>query len=541
MSKGGCKMSEKTLGIMLDCSRNAVMKPEKVKEFAKTISEMGYNMLQLYTEDTYEIQGEPFWGYMRGRYTHEEVKDMATYCDSIGIELVPCIQVLAHLGQVAQWEPYAPLFECQDILMVGDEKVYQLIDKMFDTIEQCFTSRKVNVGMDEAFFIGRGKYLDAHGYQNRIDILLEHLTRVKEIADKHGFTIMMWSDMFIRLHNGGEYYGKEIQIPEETIAKVPEGIELIYWDYYSRDKSHYDQMFQSHMSFRNPIVFAGGLWTWTGYAPNLRFTWDTTKAAMESAIEHGIDNIIFTLWGDHGKDCSFYAALPMIYAAAQMAKGNFNQDDIAEGFEKNYGYTWDEYMNLELPNITKDNEEGNYCNPCKYLLFNDPFIGIFDYTVPSDLPERYEKAAETVANSISGRKYDYLFQVEQKLLEVLSIKADLGQRLRSAYQSDDNQVLKNIVEQDFPSVKKRIHEFAEAFRTMWLLENKPFGIEVQEQRIGGLLYRLETCEVRVKQYLAEEIDRIDELEEHTLVREGTKAGVSISWGDWKTTVTTCVN
>ena len=101
----------KSLGIMLDCSRDAVMKPEKVKEFAKMISAMGYNMLQLYTEDTYEIDGEPFFGYMRGRYTQEELRDIDAYCASIGVELVPCIQVLAHLNQLVQWREYKPLFD----------------------------------------------------------------------------------------------------------------------------------------------------------------------------------------------------------------------------------------------------------------------------------------------------------------------------------------------------------------------------------------------------------------------------------------------
>ena len=52
--------NKKSLGIMLDCSRNAVMKPEEVKKFAKLIADMGYNMLQLYTEDTYEIEDEPY-------------------------------------------------------------------------------------------------------------------------------------------------------------------------------------------------------------------------------------------------------------------------------------------------------------------------------------------------------------------------------------------------------------------------------------------------------------------------------------------------
>ena len=62
-------MTPKTLAVMIDCSRNGVMKPEKVKEFALLIKNMGYNALMLYTEDTYEVENEPYFGYMRGRYT----------------------------------------------------------------------------------------------------------------------------------------------------------------------------------------------------------------------------------------------------------------------------------------------------------------------------------------------------------------------------------------------------------------------------------------------------------------------------------------
>ena len=65
----------KRFGVMLDMSRNAVMKPEQVKKFAKVISAFGYNMIELYTEDTYTVDGEPYFGYMRGRYTKEELKD----------------------------------------------------------------------------------------------------------------------------------------------------------------------------------------------------------------------------------------------------------------------------------------------------------------------------------------------------------------------------------------------------------------------------------------------------------------------------------
>ena len=63
-------------GVMLDMSRNGVMRVSEVKRYVDYISAFGYNSLQLYTEDTYEMEGEPFFGYLRGRYTREELKEM---------------------------------------------------------------------------------------------------------------------------------------------------------------------------------------------------------------------------------------------------------------------------------------------------------------------------------------------------------------------------------------------------------------------------------------------------------------------------------
>ena len=64
------------LGVMLDCSRNAVMKAEELKKFILILKKLGYNCLQLYTEDTYEIEGEPQFGYRRGKYSKAELKEI---------------------------------------------------------------------------------------------------------------------------------------------------------------------------------------------------------------------------------------------------------------------------------------------------------------------------------------------------------------------------------------------------------------------------------------------------------------------------------
>ena len=95
-----------SFGVMIDCSRNAVPSVAGLKRFFDVISKMGYNCAMLYTEDTYEVKGEPRFGYKRGRYSVEELKEIDRYAASVGIELIPCIQTLAHLNAIFRWGEY---------------------------------------------------------------------------------------------------------------------------------------------------------------------------------------------------------------------------------------------------------------------------------------------------------------------------------------------------------------------------------------------------------------------------------------------------
>lgn len=526
--------------VMIDCSRNGVMQPEKVKEFARMIKAMGYNGLMLYTEDTYEVEQEPYFGYMRGGYTAAELRNMDKYCLSIGVELIPCIQVLAHLGHIPRWEDYWCHMDSQDVLLVGDARVYELIDHMLSTVSKCFTTRKVHIGMDEAFCLGTGRYLQQHGFRDRPEILLEHLNRVKKLTDKYGLEPMMWSDMFFHLVNGSKD-AKESGIPKEVTDKVPAGLELVYWDYNCKEKAHYDEKLSAHAQFvNNKTVFAGGICTWTGYAPNLRISLDATEAAMASAREHDVDHIIMTMWGDDGKDCSYYAALPGLFAAAEMANGNFDRADIGEKFSRMFPYSFDEFMNLELPNITED-EESHTHNPSKYMLFNDPLLGLFDYTVHPGLKSRYTAAAEVLEKSVNGREYDYLFDFYAKLTRLLAHKCDLGLRLKNAYDADDRAMLKKLADEEFPPMQALCRQVYAAFCTVWYRENKSIGFEVQEMRFGALLLRNEHCQKMIYDYLDGILPEIQELAQPRLPGHYGKEGKGESFNSYLQTVSACAN
>ena len=63
-------------GVMLDASRNAVPTVADVEKLLQHMAVMGLDTLMLYTEDTYEVKEHPYFGYMRGRYTFEELQGM---------------------------------------------------------------------------------------------------------------------------------------------------------------------------------------------------------------------------------------------------------------------------------------------------------------------------------------------------------------------------------------------------------------------------------------------------------------------------------
>ena len=73
------------LGAFLDCARNNVAKIENFKNFALNAAFVGYNYLQMYLEDCFELDGEGYFGYMRGRYTAAELKELNEFCDGIGV------------------------------------------------------------------------------------------------------------------------------------------------------------------------------------------------------------------------------------------------------------------------------------------------------------------------------------------------------------------------------------------------------------------------------------------------------------------------
>ncbi len=519
------------LGVMIDMSRNAVMSMAGLRRFLLLLSKMGYNTVMLYTEDTYEIPEEPFWGYMRGRYTQEELKELDSFCQSLGMELVPCIQTLAHLNATIRWGTFPT--DTGNILLTDDPRSYELIERMFQTASECFSTKLIHIGMDEAHMLGRGTHLDIHGYESATSCVKRHLAKVKEIGEKYGFTMMIWSDMFFRPWNHGDYVIPKTDMPLEVVQALPENIIPVYWDYYGMDKERYSDMIENHYQLSNNFWFAGGAWSWRGLVPMNQRSLDTMRPALDACREHGVKNIIFTMWGDNGGECSHFSQLPVLFYLAEYARGNTDEEEIIRKFRTLFNVDFADFMALDLPNrigeISCDD-----ANPSKYMLLCDYFNGIYDASVNEEGAKRYAAHAETL-ETIADRvpeEYRYLFDTEAKLCQVLAVKYDLGVRTRAAYQTGDRAVLRNLAQNDYSIVHERIRALSAAMEKQWFLENKTSGFDIQDIRLGGLLQRTESCRRRLLAYADGEIDRIEELETTILTLPGMIPGVACYAGKY---------
>lgn len=510
----------KRFGVMLDASRNAVMKPEQVKEFARIMKQFGYTMIQMYTEDTYEIPDEPYFGYLRGRYSQDELKDIVSYCESIGMEMIPSIQTLAHIETIFRWGPYRSIHDIDDVLLADDEKTYALIRKMFAATRECYpNSRYINVGLDEAHRLGLGRYLDKNGYEPAMRIFLRHLERVIAIAREYDFQPLMWSDMFFRIEHGGTYEyltGKEEPIlSEEILALCPEGVEQVFWRYHDTDKENYARMLEAHKKFKGETWFAGGAWTWKGFVANNEGTLACMRPAMEACREQEVDNILITMWGDDGKECSFWALLPSLFAVRRFYDGITDMEWIKAEFEALMGENFDRMMLLDLPMDYGKNAVTNK-TPHKFMLYNDLFVGIFDTTVREGIREQYGNLVRKLRPLASSEsRFAYLYDTMAWLARVLEQKYDLGVRTRTAYQAKDMDTLKGMVD-EYQELLTSIGFFASSFRALWYRENKPYGLEVHEQRLGGLMYRIQSQRERLIEYTEGRSASIPELEEMLL-------------------------
>lgn len=499
-------------GLMVDCSRNAVMNKETVKSLLRKSAQLGHTWFSLYIEDTYEIDGEPYFGAYRGRYSKQDLKELDDYANQFGVELYPSIQTLAHVNQFLLWEHEESNYkDVDDIINVGRQKTKQLLEKMIQTLSECFRTNRIHLGMDEAYNLGRGSYLSEFGYKEKSEIMLEHLNYLVDICKKYQVKPMIWDDMFFSNYSNVE--GK-------ATFNIPENIDLMYWDYYNLNQGHYSKRIKMRREIAKEVMFAGGAWRWTGYAPHHQKTLLTTIAALNACKEEGVDNIIATAWGDDGSEAPFSVVLFGLTLYSYLNFNSvYNETEFSEYLELHTQMNLLEWLKQGEFDYLCHFDTENYLDatPSKYYLYQDLLMPLF-MTQISQLSVDYGQVMEELADHFAtiNKGCNLTNQFYYDFAKVLSTKWSLPLKIWEAYHNDDKKALELIINARLPELKQKLILLMDSRRKLWLHESHAMGFEILEQRFGGMIVRCDSVSERLQAYLEGEIDSIPELTEERL-------------------------
>lgn len=507
-------------GMFLDQSRNGVMTTDALKAFIRRMAVLGYNRILLYLEDIYEVPEEPYFGALRGRYSPAEIAEVKAFCALFGMDLVPCIQTLAHLNGPFKWWWYAgQMRDADDILLIDSDMTYAFLENCIKSIAETFGEGVVNIGMDEAFRMGLGKYYDLHGAPDRFDLFCRHVEKVIALCEKYNLHPIMWSDMFYRIvFSSSQHYEINKELDEELVKRIPKNVGLIYWAYNDTEYETYDKVLKGHRRIGNETLFAGSAIEFAGQVPFNKLSFAAIRPACRACLDNGVEDVFVTLWGDNGQEPSRYAVLPAITLWAELAFGREGTEEELRRRMRVLKADYDDFLTLDLPAEVYDISEKKipiFNSSYKYLLYNDPLLGMFDSLVVSGEYNRYYRdyAAKIREAGARNPEYGYVFRAMAELCSVLELKCDLGVRLKSCYDSGDRAGLEKLLTEVVPELQRRLETFYESVREQWDRENKIFGFEVQDIRIGGLQKRLNTLTRRLGDYLAGRLDSLPELAE----------------------------
>ena len=503
-------------GLMLDLSRNAVAHIDMLKQFIREMAFMGHSWFMLYMEDVYEVEGAPYFGALRGRYSIQDLQEVDRYAQLFGVQLVPCIQTLAHMDQYFMWETIEYKYkDIDNIFNVGNAEVRTLLTRMIASLRKAFSSDIIHIGMDEAHNLGRGRYLDENGLKKRGDIMQDHLAFMKTLCTTYGFKPIVWDDMF---------FGRYSNNKEDVEPVIPNQVGLMYWDYYSGLAKHYQNHLQVCRTLTKKPMFAGGAWRWTGYIPHHKKTLETTLAAIEACRKERVKEVIVTSWGDDGSEAPLYTCMfGLVLYAYLDCHVEYREEEFAQYLKLYTGMGFNEWMRQGEPDLFEGTTGNNYdITPSKYLLYQDPLGSKFLYyirTLTTDMDAVYAKLEQAFIEDAAHTDNPLQRSIAQfyaLMMKTLYYKWRLPLDIWEAYKKTDKKALQALVENKLKPLKAALTETAKARRQVWTEECRAFGSEVLDHRFGAMLMRLEVTQEILTDYIQGKIRRIDELEEERL-------------------------
>ncbi len=354
-------------GLMVDVSRGKVPTLATLRHVVEELSHYKLNVLQLYTEHTFEFPRHPLIGSRCGSLSSQDIAELDIFCRQHQVELMPNLQSFGHARNTLEIPEYRHLAETEDLWTLSPvfEETYALLDELFGDMLPAFTSTGLNVSCDETWDLGQGASKELAEQIGVGRVYLNHILRARELAARYGCTIQIWGD--IRLHH------------PELIRELPDDVVLLDWHYGPEPEYPTTKVFgQAGRRF----WVCPGTGSWNSIFPRLYGSNVNIRNLVRDSVSAGAEGVLNTDWGDHGH----YQALGVswygyVFGADQGWIGGAQSD---EEFDAAFGPLFfgpeHEQVMSAMHQLARTNDLPGIHHPNRshtaLALFDEPLTGV---------------------------------------------------------------------------------------------------------------------------------------------------------------------
>jgi len=464
-------------GLMLDISRRKVPTLETLRDLVAELSHYKINVLQLYTEHTFQFPRHSKIGAGCDSLNSQDILELDAFCRVRHVELMPNLQSFGHARNTLLIPEYQHLAETDLLWTLSPtfEETYTLLDELYGDMLPSFTSTTFNVDCDETWDLGKGASKLMAGEIGVGRTYLNHILRVHELAARYGRRIQVWGDILLN--------------HPELISEVPEDVTLLDWHYEAAEEYPSTRIFgeSGHTFWVCP-----GTSSWNSLFPRIYNANVNIRNLVRDGVAAGAEGMLNTDWGD----CGHYQYLGLswygyIFGAAQGWSGGTTTDEAFEAAlgPLFFGPAHDQIIDVihkldhinTLPGIPRPNGSNTVL-----ALFDEPLAGETVASLPPEtLTEMHTLVAEanTVLDKLSPGHPRELTLLEiasaARLTAYAARKTALSQQIRRDLRASDLDAA--CIDRHILALKaldKELELLRAEFEALWLVRARRSEIHV---------------------------------------------------------------
>ena len=475
-------------GLMLDVSRGKMASLSYIMELIDFISSLSMNVLQLYMEDKHRLSSYPEAGSLYGAYTEDEIRQIDEYAKARFIELQPNIQTFSHMHGILRFPCFSHMAENDTLfsLCAVDDDVLTFLDKEFEEVLPWYSSKTVNINMDEAYDLGSVRSRQTVEEKGKAEVFFSYLDKVISLARRHGAEkIQIWGDAVLKY--------------PEYASNLPDYVTVIDWNYNPADSyesiSAYPGVVKNYWA-------APGVSSWNSIFPRVYNSMKNIRNYSRDAFDASAQGYLVTDWGDYGHYQMHGLSLFSYMYAAECAFNIHRQDNSVQFWSQACRFFFpDEHVCAAFRYLMDSNEAENIQTGFKsmsiYAFFDDMFTGLSmkgndkypkvsldAFKTLKDLGGKACGELEKTGNSasywpsVTGQTFIDELRLAAKMSEYTGDKGILSYRITGEFENgtvNEEKLLGFII--DIKRLFRRFTDIMLEFVRLWKLRAKEDGME----------------------------------------------------------------